>query len=471
MPEWIKQWRNAWSGVMTWLAGFVAVNALSFLIAALSVERGPGSEYGHRVFALAVAIDMTLFTLAIVFFFFYVFRGTEATKTALEDIITYCYAFLAFSLAVSILPFVILPHVPAAMDIMKTSPIGILKGCSALPDDAQAIRIPGELKCGTHADQWVVNIGGLIVEPASSAEPRDGASQRIIIDGDTDADYAGRARAYRAALHADDASAGQAQPNAHSFPPVNIQGGLVVPLYVVVLSLMGATVSMTRRVPEFQRRMTPGDPEFMTYDAARESIVFQIMQVASAPLIAVTSYYIVEPSTRGNTILLAFASGFSSEVILLFIRAGLEKLRPNVGNQDADKSTHVSASPDRLDFGDVAVGTTVTKVVAITNPTTIDLNLTSTNCTGEFSTPPNFPQRVPAGSSVSISISFAPVSPGAKSAVLTITDNGVGSPRTVSLSGNGVPPAADAATHVEPQLPRPDGPGGLSQQRPQNEQD
>ena len=33
-----------------------------------------------------------------------------------------------------------------------------------------------------------------------------------------------------------------------------INGGLVVPLYVVVLALFGGAISMTRRVPEYQRR-------------------------------------------------------------------------------------------------------------------------------------------------------------------------------------------------------------------------
>ena len=31
-----------------------------------------------------------------------------------------------------------------------------------------------------------------------------------------------------------------------------INGGLVVPLYVVVLALFGGAISMTRRVPEYQ---------------------------------------------------------------------------------------------------------------------------------------------------------------------------------------------------------------------------
>jgi hypothetical protein len=217
---------------------------------------------------------------------------------------------------------------------------------------------------------------------------------------------------------------------------------------------MGATVSMTRRVPEFQRRMTPGDPEFMTFDTAREAMVFQIMQVVSAPLIAIATYYVVDPNSRASTIVLAFASGFSSETILLLIRAALEKLRPNVHPADPVRSTHVSASPERLDFGDVVVGTSSTKTVSIRNPTTIELMVTSTNCTGEFTTPPAFTQRVPAGSSTPVTVIFAPQSEGDKIGVLTISDNGVGSPRSIALNGRAIKGSNPNPAPVPPPAPQ-----------------
>lgn len=417
---WLKARLYEWRGVLAWLIGMTTFIVLS-AVAAYCIENSckpniDPDEFGHRVLALTVTIDMLVFTLMIVFFFFFVFRGTDATKNALENVITYSYAFIAFSLTASFLPFVILPHVPGAIEIMRSSPIGILKGCSMAAENGKLDTVPTELRCGIHSDQWIVNIGGLVVV--------------------TNEEHADTVKLFRTSLGADGPQARGIVPEEQ--PLASVQGGLVVPLYVVVLALMGATVSMTRRVPEFQRRMTSGDPEFMSFDAVREAMVFQIMQVASAPLIALTSYYIFRPDARASTIVLAFASGFSSETILLFIRAGLEKIRPNIQVADSIKATHVSASPDRLDFGDVKVGTTVMKSVAITNPTTIDLTVTSTNCSGEFTTPPNFPLRVPAGSSIAIAISFAPASDGAKSGVLTITDNAVGSPRSISLSGSGV---------------------------------
>ena len=106
-----------------------------------------------------------------------------------------------------------------------------------------------------------------------------------------------------------------------------ISGGMLVPLYVIILALIGSAVSMTRRVPEYQgRAMDLQDP--LTNVQARGFLVFQIMQVISAPLIAVTAYYIVKPTTPLTSVVLGFGSGFASEPILLMIRSLVEKLSP-----------------------------------------------------------------------------------------------------------------------------------------------
>jgi Bacterial Ig-like domain (group 2) len=52
------------------------------------------------------------------------------------------------------------------------------------------------------------------------------------------------------------------------------------------------------------------------------------MQVITAPLIAVTAYYIFRPAAPLESVLLGFASGFASEPILVMIRALVDKLRP-----------------------------------------------------------------------------------------------------------------------------------------------
>jgi hypothetical protein len=75
---------------------------------------------------------------------------------------------------------------------------------------------------------------------------------------------------------------------------------------------------MTRRVPEFQKRFLDNDDPFWAPEA-RQRLVFQILQFVSAPLIAITAYVLVTPGGPTGSSALAFASGFSSESILLAI--------------------------------------------------------------------------------------------------------------------------------------------------------
>src|SRR5439155_8420943 len=106
---------------------------------------------------------------------------------------------------------------------------------------------------------------------------------------------------------------------------VHVRGGLVVPLYFVIVSLMGGAVGLLRRVPEIQRRSehdyvgTEKEPKLLPGEV-RERLGFQIIQFISAPLIAVTAYHAIAPESRTASVALAFTSGFASESILLMIR-------------------------------------------------------------------------------------------------------------------------------------------------------
>jgi hypothetical protein len=145
------------------------------------------------------------------------------------------------------------------------------------------------------------------------------------------------------------ASGAVAAPNE---PKYTVRGGVVVPLYVIVLALFGSAVSMTRRVPEYQRRaLDSQDP--LTNVEAREYLVFQIMQVLSAPLIAITAYYIIKPDTMMTSVVLGFGSGFASEPILLMIRSLVEKLSPGKGPapKPEPSSVTVRVSPASTDLG------------------------------------------------------------------------------------------------------------------------
>jgi len=384
----------------------IGFGLLAFLyadnIVALLTENEEGIQ---KNIAVVVVLVFSAFGLGLVVTFFWLFRGIDADEGKLSKIITYCYLFIVFSLSASVLPFIALPLIPTSYDSMTKSPIGIVAGCSVAPHvvdkslpeaDQKATQkadersVPNELRCDTNTDQWVVNIGGTI--------PRD--------------------------------------PSNRDYRSVEVSGGLVVPLYAVVLSLMGAAVSMTRRVPEYQKRLSPGDPEHINFDQARERLVFQIMQVVSAPLIVITAYYLVDPESRASTIVLSFASGFSSETVLLLIRAILEKMQP-ASPTPALRSPAVGVAPAMVDFGSVPVPGPVKKSISITNPGPAPLVVNALTCSGEFSSLTPVPFNVAPQSSSVIELEFKPTTAGAKHEKLTIADNAIGSPRSVDLTGTG----------------------------------
>lgn len=222
----------------------------------------------------------------------------ESDLHRIRPIFRFAYGFTIMALVISFLPFLLLPNSESAEDFMLESPIGVLQGCSYESDPVRPV--PAETKCRDDPNQWVVNIGGAVVKKGGKK---------------------------------------------------TIHGGLVVPLYFIILSMMGAAVSMMRRVPEYQRRVTNSYrkewdidktlPRHMTPQHVRESVIFQILQVFSAPLIAVVAYFLVNPDERATTIVLGFAVGFSSEAILQLIR----KLTNQIAEIGASKPAAPASSP------------------------------------------------------------------------------------------------------------------------------
>lgn len=113
----------------------------------------------------------------------------------------------------------------------------------------------------------------------------------------------------------------------------SVSGGLQVPLYFIILALMGGSISLTRRLPELQKMAssayvaTENQPKLSQHEF-REYLIFHIVQFISAPFLAILAYYLVEPSNTANSVALAFIAGFASESILLMIRSVAEKISP-----------------------------------------------------------------------------------------------------------------------------------------------
>jgi hypothetical protein len=273
--------------------GMLAVFAILFVVkVAFLVFPPEGAWAADRLMALMadvshVAILLTGFLVLFVLWFINVFTGVLTKKRKIQTLI-FCYSFTIVALLILIMPFFIGDKNVELYKSMRHGPIGVLNGCSTTLGDSWVTQ---ELKCTNESppnSQWVLNIGGAISQPGS------GVGQK------------------------DDSAAARFE----------IHGGLVVPIYVIFLAVLGGIVSMTRRVPEYQRlaHLGKNDPEYFSSDKVREMLVFQLMQVISAPLIAITAYYMVNPASMTTSVVISFGSGFASETILTAIRTMVDKL-------------------------------------------------------------------------------------------------------------------------------------------------
>jgi hypothetical protein len=103
-------------------------------------------------------------------------------------------------------------------------------------------------------------------------------------------------------------------------------------------------------------------------------------------------------------------------------------------------------SPTSLDFGNQTVAITSSpQIVTLTNIGNINLTITSIQITGsnnlDFAQTNNCPNALAPNGSCQISVTFTPTTTGIRNAGVTITDNALDSPQTVSLKGVGVLPA------------------------------
>jgi len=105
-------------------------------------------------------------------------------------------------------------------------------------------------------------------------------------------------------------------------------------------------------------------------------------------------------------------------------------------------AAEVGLSATTLAFGSQLLGaSTPAQSVTLTNNGNLALSITSIAVTG--TNPGDFPETTTCGSSVAaganctISVTFTPFASGSRTASVTITDNAIGSPQTVSLTGTG----------------------------------
>ena len=93
-----------------------------------------------------------------------------------------------------------------------------------------------------------------------------------------------------------------------------------------------------------------------------------------------------------------------------------------------------------INFGSLTVGTTsapTSVTISNTGGTAVAVSSVASNNPSEFAIASNTCSSVNPGGSCSVGVTFRPSVSGARSATITVTSNGVGSPQTLSASGTG----------------------------------
>ena len=341
-----------------WLVSIVLVIAIGVLVIFLS-PKSTSKSWCYA--AITVAVVLILVWIAVHFVDLFTSQLSDnhsdddkaADKKTVTRMVSFCYKFMLSALIIPFCPALLLwlvwstaggSSIPKGVyDALVNSPVGLVKGCVHAPKDIDwelACRFPGETKeelVDPYFAEWLVNIGG-------SAQFRCESSPSTCAPAEVAkyAESAKPAQPQESAKLAQPATPSQSvKPpelplNDSVFRPVTIHGGLTVPWYFLTLAIMGAAVSMARRVPEYQRRVQYGPAsggekipdDAMTPSMVREELLFQVLQVLSAPLIAITAYNAIMPNSRATSVALGFVSGFSSESVLLAIRSVADKIKP-----------------------------------------------------------------------------------------------------------------------------------------------
>jgi Abnormal spindle-like microcephaly-assoc'd, ASPM-SPD-2-Hydin len=99
----------------------------------------------------------------------------------------------------------------------------------------------------------------------------------------------------------------------------------------------------------------------------------------------------------------------------------------------------IALFPTMVSFAKQLVGTTsAAQTVALYNPSSPPLKITSIVASGDFTQTNTCGSDVAGGANCTVSIIFVPTAAGTRTGRLTITDNSPGSPQVIGLTGTGL---------------------------------
>jgi len=321
--------------------------------------------WAYRFFSNTIEKDENIYflvlflVLVLITRFIKLFSRPGSTKDCLlAPLFRYSYGFMFLALLLSIGPFI---HSGQSADPQHHAPIGLVRGCSIDTDVALDLQCASHKKTidpGMHStDKQLMDsmsavdtLQGSILDVESkrrelSVAQTVGFSDKEKLKSARDTLLKAEQMLHQAVTQFQGSSAanlqwlfnigGRVTCGKYYSDTCEVTGGLVVPLYFIVLALLGGAISLTRRVPEYQKRSAENyqaidnaRESFMSYEQVRESLAFQIIQFISAPLIAIVAYQLIEPTNQAGVVVLGFIAGFSSEVILKMIRQLTNKMTP-----------------------------------------------------------------------------------------------------------------------------------------------
>ncbi len=287
-----------------------------------------------------------VFALIFLVALLYLFVAPPTTKR-----VTALFAFGYFVVLFSFLfPFALtyaLTQDEALVEQMKKSPVGLVEA------------VNGERR------DWFVRVGGDLrqpAEPGAAAEPADEATSTP------------EPEAAAAPTTPSPAEGSSTQVSSVG----TLEGGVGVPIWVLVLAAFGASLAMAREIPKLQRdcpTWVMPDPRFPTASSrivggltlgmfgaeptppsadagkrlgrARKRVIELYLNIVAAPFLAIAVYYLIQ-AVSGDTlqptfVVIAFATGLFSDVFVAKIKKFIAS-RGEEAEEDAAAALQPGAS-------------------------------------------------------------------------------------------------------------------------------
>jgi len=311
------------------------LHRVSVRVTGLHGERGYARVLGPNLVESSKVLWACGFFSALVLLFSFLFTG-DYSPAKQRGAIAYAYIVAAIYFILPLAVPVAVAVVPGVGYQLAQTPVGFLRVANAYMHGGDADQPDKPLR----VDQWSVNVGGTPVQQAAN----DVQTQFIERKDDLSASY-------------------------------DVRGGLVVPLFVVVLATLGGAFRMTRAVPEIERTIravehhgtasisqtvtdltVSGSSQTLTQRAesietsialeprapeasallrdaladARKDLTHQVLYLFTSPFMGILAYYslvLVHQEFGAKTpivAVIAFVSGMKSEDVLQQI-VGLAK--------------------------------------------------------------------------------------------------------------------------------------------------